>query len=227
MSKNIRNDVKTLAYVLRRTNYAEADRILNIITPTGKMSVIAKAARKSKSKLAGGVEMFSLVELHVHQGKSELGVVTGARMIKYFGRILTDFSRMELAGEILKRVSRAAENTETDAHFKIVDESLKGLDAGVDTGLIDSWVTLNLLKTAGEEVNLYRDVKGEKLDAEMRYEWDTEENAFIKDAQGRFGVDEIKIMRLMLATTPMVAMRVKGIEKSLPEILWLARIVGR
>lgn len=47
-------DVKTLAYVMRRTNYGEADRILNLITPEGKMSAIAKGVRKEKSKLAGG-----------------------------------------------------------------------------------------------------------------------------------------------------------------------------
>ena len=44
-------DIKTCAYVLRRTNYGEADRILNIITPLGKMSVIAKSVRKEKSNL--------------------------------------------------------------------------------------------------------------------------------------------------------------------------------
>ena len=58
MSKSTRSDIKTLAYVLRRTNYGEADRILNIITPNGKISAIAKGARKEKSKLAGGIEMF-------------------------------------------------------------------------------------------------------------------------------------------------------------------------
>ena len=71
-------DEKTLAYVLKRTNYGEADRILNIITPDGKRAVIAKGVRKEKSKLAGGVEMFSLSELNIHYGKGEFGLVTSA-----------------------------------------------------------------------------------------------------------------------------------------------------
>ena len=41
-------DVRANAYVLRRTNYGEADRILNLITPFGKMSAIAKGVRKEK-----------------------------------------------------------------------------------------------------------------------------------------------------------------------------------
>ena len=94
MSTNMRNDIKTLAYVLRRTNYGEADRIINLITPEGKMSAIARGVRKEKSKLAGGIEMFSLIELNINRGKSELGVVTSARMLKYYDKLLMDFRRM-------------------------------------------------------------------------------------------------------------------------------------
>ena len=47
---NMQNDIRTKAYVLRRTNYGEADRILNLITPEGKISVIAKGVLKEKSK---------------------------------------------------------------------------------------------------------------------------------------------------------------------------------
>ena len=81
MRENTQNkDYRTLGFVLRRTNYGEADRILNIITPKGKISAIAKAARKEKSKLAGGIEMFSLTDLNIHQGRSEFAIITGAKM---------------------------------------------------------------------------------------------------------------------------------------------------
>ena len=45
-------DLRTKAIVLRRTDYGEADRILNLITPQGKIAVIAKGVRKEKSKLS-------------------------------------------------------------------------------------------------------------------------------------------------------------------------------
>ena len=88
------NYIRTFGYVLRRTNYGEADRILNIITPLGKISAIAKGVRKEKSKLAGGVEMFSLIDFNIHKGKSDLGTVIGAKMIKYYGEILKNYDRM-------------------------------------------------------------------------------------------------------------------------------------
>ena len=51
------------AIVLRRTNYGEADRILQLLTPKGKRSVMAKGARRERSKLAGGIELFALCDV--------------------------------------------------------------------------------------------------------------------------------------------------------------------
>lgn len=220
-------DVKTLAYVMRRTNYGEADRILNLITPEGKMSAIAKGVRKEKSKLAGGVEMFSLTELNLHFGKGDMATVTSAKMISYFGNILTDFNRMELAAMILKKISLVAESSDSLEYFKIVDSCLKGLDVGLDLGLVESWFLLNLAKVLGEEVNLYRDASGEKLVADERYSFMAAENALIKNPNGEYGRDEIKIMRLMLVTELGTVARIKNIEKNLSAVLRFSRIVNK
>lgn len=220
-------DVKTYAYVMRRTNFNEADRILNLITPDGKMSAIAKGVRKEKSKLAGGVEMFSLTELNLHFGKSEMATVTSAKMLAYYGNILTDFNRMELAAMVLKKISLAAESSDAPEYFKITDSCLKGLNAGADLRLVESWFLMNLLKVLGEEVNLYRDMDGEKLTAGERYSYMAMENAFCKNPEGEYGENEIKILRLMLVTELMTVARVKNIEESLVAILRFAKIASK
>ena len=220
-------DVKTLAYVLRRTNFGEADRILNLITPEGKVSALAKGVRKEKSKLAGGVEMFSLTELNLHFGKSEMATVTSARMLSYYGGILTDFGRMELAAMILKRVSLAAESSDAPEYFKMTDSCLRGLNVGMDLRLVESWFLINLAKTLGEETNLYRDVSGEKLKAGERYSFMVMENALMLNPAGEYGEDEIKVMRLMLVAELFTVSRIKNIEKSLPAILRFSRIVDK
>ena len=78
-----KSDTRTLAYVLRRTNYGEADRILNLLTPEGKISAMARGVRKEKSKLASNIEMFCLIDLNVHEGKGNLAVVTSAKSLKF------------------------------------------------------------------------------------------------------------------------------------------------
>ena len=224
---NMQKDIKTQAYVLRRTNYGEADRILNLITPSGKISAIAKGVRKERSKLAGGVEMFSLVNLNIHFGKGDMGTVTSAQMIKYYDKILIDLEKMELAALILKKVSLAAESADNPEFFKIVDESLAGLNDGVDTALVESWFLLNLTRASGEAVNLYRDVDGEKLMSDCEYDWDAMEGAFVKHGNGEYGVNEIKMLRLMTTSGLVMSARVKNVEPMLPKILKIAKMVSR
>ena len=228
MSRDIATrDYRTLGVVLRRTKFGEADRILNIITPEGKISAIAKGARKEKSRLAGGIEMFSLVDLNIHQGKGDLGVVTGAKMVKYYKNILKDFDRMGLAAISLKRVNAAAEYTDNPDFFVIIQQMLEGLDSGVGLELAEAWFWLNLARARGEEVNLYRDASGEKLDAEKQYDWGVQDGAFISRDCGEYGVNEIKLMRLMPNATLDVVRRVRVDQDLVERILRLARVAGK
>jgi len=229
MSRNMspNRDIRTLGYVLKRTNYAEADRILNIITPVGKITAIAKGVRKEKSRLAGGIEMFSLTDFNIHQGRSEFGVVTGAKMVKHFGEIVKDLARMEVAAMMLKKVSMAAESSDSEEFFKIVDVGLAGLNNGVNIELAEAWFLLNLAKAMGEEINLYRDVEGNKLQRENRYIWDKMETAFLKNERGDYGADEIIMLRLMVTNGLDVVKRVKGDRELYSKVLSVARVVGK
>lgn len=228
MLNNMQNkDVKTMGYVLRRTNYAEADRILNLITPQGKISAIAKGVRKEKSKLAGGIEMFTLSNYNIHLGRGEFGVITSAKMQKYHGNIIKNFTKMELAAMMLKKISRTAENSDSSEYFEIIDQSLASLDMGDDDELTESWFLMRLGKAAGEEINLYRDADGEKLNPELRYFWNTGENSFVLHDSGEFGANEIKMLRLLLTTDLNVAKRVKTTPEMLQKIVSFTKMASR
>ena len=227
LGNTVKKDIRTLGYVLKRTNYAEADRILNLITPQGKISAIAKGVRKEKSKLAGGIEMFTLTDFNMHLGRGEFGVVTGAKMVKHYGEIVKDFSKMELAAMMLKKINKTAENSDNAEYFKILDQSLAGLNTGENAELVEAWFLMNLTKATGEEINLHRDINGEKLAIDARYFWDTMEGAFSKNKQGEFGADEIKMLRLMLATDLSVVKRVKLDGEMTSKIVRFARVANR
>lgn len=220
-------DIKTMGYVLKRTNYAEADRILNLITPQGKISAIAKGVRKEKSKLAGGIEMFTLSNYNIHLGRGEFGVITSAKMQKYHGNIIKNFTKMELAAMMLKKLSRAAENSDNSEYFEIINQCLTSLDMSDDDGLTESWFLMRLGKAAGEEINLYRDADGEKLNSELRYFWNTGENSFAIHDNGDFGVNEIKMLRLLLTADLSVVKRVKVTPEMLQKIVGFTKMASR
>ena len=211
-------ELKTRGYVLRRTNYGEADRILGIITPEGKVSVIAKGVRRPKSRLAGGVEIFTLSDIVVRFGKSELGTLTGARMVEYYGGILKDYGKMALASEILKKVERASESSDSAEYFELARESLTAIDRGVRLDVVDVWFRLNLMRVMGEEPNMYRDIAGEKLKEDRMYDWNVAEGAFEERGSGGYGADEIKIVRLMLTAKLDVVLRVKDVMQKIGKI---------
>ena len=226
MSKNmVVRDIKTVGYVLRRTNYGESDRILNLITPQGKISAIARAARKEKSKLAGGIEMFTRSEFNIHMGRGELGIVTSAKMQKFHGGIIKDLARMELAAKILKKISLAAESSNTEEYFGLTDQSFSALGVGENAELVEAWFLVNLKRVMGEEINLHRDKDGQKLIADQNYAWDNFEKAFVATDKGEYGANEIKFLRLMASSELAVIQRVKNSAETLGAVLRLAREV--
>lgn len=228
MSNNMPNrDFRTSGFVLRRTNYGEADRILNLITPMGKISAMAKGVRKEKSKLAGGVEMFTLTDFNIHQGKSDLAVITGAKMVKHYGGILKDFAKLELAGMILKKINLAADSSDNPEYFEITKQCLAGLDGGINNGLVEGWFLMNLLKAMGEDINLYRDIDGERLDAERRYDWSVADEGFCRRDGGLYGAEEIKMLRLMYSADLNVVSRVKMVDEVVSKVLPLVRVFAK
>lgn len=220
------SDLRTQAIILRRTNYGESDRILNLLTPSGKFSVLARGARKEKSRLAGGIELFSVSDVTIHQGRSALATLTGAKMIKFYGNILADLPRLELASSFLKSINRAAEQTENPDFFDIINQALAGLDRGYPLPLVSTWFAFNFARTTGEEINLIRDVHGEPLVSDQTYTWDSFEAALRPDANGPIGTSEIKLARLLLSSPLALVSRVQDVELSLPPITSIAQGVN-
>ena len=223
----VNKDLRTQGFVLRRTNYGEADRILNIITPLGKFAVIAKSVRKTKSKLAGSIEMFSLIDFNIHQGRSEFGVVTGAKMLEYYGEILHNYRRMELSGMILKKISQAAESANSEEYFNMTKQCLAGLNVGWNPDLVEAWFLLHLMRVMGEEMNLYRDGDGKKLIENQNYYYDNTVSAFMVNDGGEFGTNEIKMLRLLTTAKLNVVQKVKIDDTMLSKILDLVQVVAR
>src|SRR5205814_1274862 len=103
--------INTQGVVLSRTDFGEADRIIHFLTPDhGKVTGIAKGVRKSKSKLAGGIELFSISELTFIVGKSEIYTIISARLINHFDNIVKDLNRTNIGYDFLRMVNKATED---------------------------------------------------------------------------------------------------------------------
>ncbi|HSE29843.1 MAG TPA: DNA repair protein RecO [Candidatus Saccharimonadales bacterium] len=212
---------RTEAIILRRTNYGEADRILSIITPDrGKISVIAKGARRPKSKLAGGLELFAVCDINTIEGRGDLAVVTGAQIKQFYGaKILQDYDRMQFAYEILKQINKASETVTSPEFYQLLKSSLASLeDLRISHGLVEVWFKLNLGHLLGEGVNLETDSDGELLSSDQKYDYDQSTVTFFKNSNGRFTGDHIKFLRLAQQYSPPTLHRISGVAQILKDV---------
>lgn len=218
------NSLRTRAIVLRRTNYGEADRIVQLLTPVGKRSVIAKGVRREKSRLAGGIELFAICDVVITDGKGDLGILTSARLVQFYNHIMQDYDRMQFAYTAIKLITKTSEMVDEPEWYDILAEVLMALDAhSIPLGLVETWFYLHYASLLGHDLNLDRDTTGEKLSSEQNYRYDETEQGLHLIASGELGSAHIKLLRLV-ATRPLKTLaQIGGTESILDDCLMVAR----
>jgi DNA repair protein RecO len=190
--------LRTQAIILNRTDYAEADRIISFLTPDhGKLKAIAKGVRKSKSKLAGGIELFSVSDISFIPGRRDISTVVSTRLIKHYGQIVKDLDRTNLSYALIMRLNKATEDVTEAGYFYLLQEAFEALnDSSINLELINLWFNMQLLRLAGHTPNLRTDASGQKLTADQTYTFDFENMRFAGDKDGKFTAGHIKFLRL-------------------------------
>lgn len=215
---------KLKAIVLRRTNYQEADRILDLVTPLGKRSVIARGVRKEKSRLAGSVELLCESEIVLTKSnKSSLAILTSARLIRFYGNILKSYDRMAFAYDTLKNIGKAVNQIEEPEWYDLLSQVLSGLDdLKIDLRLIRVWFLLQYQKLLGNELNMLYDVDGKKLEKNKKYTYDYLERGLKEDIGGKINGDVIKFLRVVNNNSLDLVTKIGGIDSVLGDALALA-----
>lgn len=194
----------TVGIILARTDYGEADRIITLLTPDqGKLRLMAKGVRRVKSKLAGGIELFSISDITFIRGRSDIGTLVSARLQRHYRHIVTDITRTMLGYDLIKLLNKATEDEPEPEYFTLLQQAFEALDyPAVDVGLIRLWFMMQLLRLGGHTPNLQTDAAGDKLDAAASYHFSFDDVAFAVAPQGQFGAAHIKFLRLGFAGHP-------------------------
>lgn len=204
----------TQGIVLARTDFQEADRIVTMITPDhGKLRLIAKGVRRSKSKLAGGLELFSISDVTYIKGRSEIVTLVSARLDQHFGNIVKDIDRTMLGYDFLKRMNKITEDQPEPAYFDITKQVLAGLDdKQIEAQLVELWFSMQLLKVGGHMPNLRTSTDSELLITNKMYEFDFDTMSFRVRPEGLFGSNHIKLLRLVSSQPVERLKNVQGID---------------
>jgi DNA repair protein RecO (recombination protein O) len=214
---------RTRAIVLRRTNFGEADRVLQLLTPDGKLSVMAKGVRREKSRLAGGIELFAICDVVVTEGKGDLGILTSSRLVKFYSHIMEEYDRMQFAYDAIKMVTGASEMVDGSDWYEVLAETLAGLDAlSVHIETVKTWFYLRYSAILGYELSLWHDISGDKLLSDKSYRYDVVERGLRLVKSGEISAEHIKFLRI-IATRPLkVVTQIGGVEAILSDCLSVA-----
>ena len=206
--------IVTTGIVLSRTNYGEADRIIIVLTADhGKLRLMARGVRKSQSKLAGGIELFSVSDITFIRGRGEIGTLISSRLRTHYGQIVKDLDRVQLGYELIKILNRATEDELEPTYFELLQQAFAALDDADlnNKDLIRLWFSAQLLRLGGHQPNLQTDSAGHKLDAAQKYNFDFDSMTFTGTATGSFDANTIKFLRLVFSGhQPKVIARVES-----------------
>ena len=150
---------KTEAIVLRSMDLGEADRVLTVLTPRlGKLRVIAKGVRRPRSRIGGGLQPFSDVQLVLAVGRT-WDVVTSSSLEDPHLGLRNDLHSTAAAWYVVELADRFCEGA-ADSHdaFRLLAQALSALDAGGEIAreVVARWFELALLDAMGFRPELRR-----------------------------------------------------------------------
>lgn len=138
----------TDALVIGSMRYNEADRIVTLYTrERGKVSAVAKGVRRTKSKVGGRLEPFSLVKMSLHSGRGTLYTVVGVETVRTFQGVRDQLFRMEEGARLLTAVRHLFPGEEpSTAAFNLLVRGVARLSEAEDAAAAAGVVLATRLK---------------------------------------------------------------------------------
>ena len=146
------------AILLRKLDYGDFDLILTFLSlQQGKISLIAKSAKKSTKRFAGILELFSVMEVVASTGKGRgLPVLQEATLISPFSTIRNDINKIAYASYWCELINNWVEKNQKQVQlFYLLRYVLNQLDKGeAAAAQISILFQMKLLHLTGHGPNL-------------------------------------------------------------------------
>ena len=146
---------RTEAIVLARQNLNEADRIYDVYSRrSGRLSIIAKGARRAKSRNGRSLDLLNRVMLELYHGRS-LETVRSVELLATHIGLRTDldaYGHASYIGELVRVMTE--ENEPSEAIYTLLAETLGLLAEGVDPWALTRYFEYALLEATGFQAQL-------------------------------------------------------------------------
>ena len=148
---------RTEAVVLHRQDLGEADRLLTVYSlDYGKLRLVAKGARRPRSRKAGHLEPFTRVRLLLARGR-ELDIITQAEAIETYPGVQDDLIHLGQAAYVVEMLDRFTVEREVNRtlYYLLIQTLERLVDCGKPAAAI-RYYELHLLDQVGYRPELFR-----------------------------------------------------------------------
>lgn len=148
---------QTEAIIIKKTRLREADVIFTLYTPhLGKIQAFAKSVRKTKSKMAGHLELLTHSQVSLARGRN-LDTIIGSQTINGFLPLKSDLYLTSCGLYIIELVNQfTADNIENLALFQLLRATMEQLCRTGNRDLTLRYFELHFLDEVGYRPQLHQ-----------------------------------------------------------------------
>lgn len=148
---------RTEGIVMHRREQGDADRVLTLCTPQGKLVVMAKGARKLRSRKAGHIELFTRANFVISHVPNYWDIISQAEMVAPHAVLRSDLLRGAYARYVIELLDRFFTEGEGEhALFDLLNHTLSWLCEDDDLELAARFYEQHLLGLAGFRPEMFR-----------------------------------------------------------------------
>lgn len=148
--------IKTEGIVIKAINYGEGDKILTLYTRThGKIAVMAKGVRKTKSRLNAVAQIFTYGEFVLYLGR-QMGTLNQGDINFHFSDINLDIEKTAYAAYIVELVDKMTDSNESNPFlFQQLLSALEHINAGKDLEIVARIFEMKIFLEGGYRPKLH------------------------------------------------------------------------
>lgn len=146
--------------IVYETAYGESSKILNILTKDrGIIGVMAKGAKKIKSKFRSSTEKFTLGIFNVYYHENKLSTLISADIINPLTNIKSDIVKIGYLTYISELSYQTAKQNSNNDIYKILKSTILKIEEGLNPEVMTNILELKMLDYLGVKIDLDRCIK--------------------------------------------------------------------
>lgn len=148
--------IKTEGIIIKTLDYGEGNKILTLYTANyGKISLMARGAKKTKSRLSGVTQLFTYGQFIFFKG-SQMGTLNQGEVIQRFVEVQKDIHKTAFVAYLVELVDRMVEPEQPDPYlFRQLLSGIEQINQGKDSEIVARIFEMKMLRHAGYLPNLY------------------------------------------------------------------------